>query len=235
MVGLNQNPNNLNDNDTGILIILFLKGVCMNIFTKKVFDKKTQKRKSSLLFQKGLSLIEASMVLALSAIVVSGVMYYYQAASDNNKTQSTVSEVMSIVSAVNGLYVGTANYAGLTEDVIMNTSAIPESYKNGTNIMHPFGGNVNIGQVTGGVGGYYLLLKGVPKGPCVNLASMNFGTSLRGVGVGVDKGAASAGGVKPAPTGNSANAGTIYNQALTPAQAAAACATNANDIAFLLK
>ncbi|MDA6747783.1 prepilin-type N-terminal cleavage/methylation domain-containing protein, partial [Escherichia coli] len=64
----------------------------MNIFTKKVFDKKAQKRKSSLLFQKGLSLIETSMVLALSAIVVPGVMYYYQAASDNNKTQSTVSE-----------------------------------------------------------------------------------------------------------------------------------------------
>ncbi|HCA4604591.1 TPA: prepilin-type N-terminal cleavage/methylation domain-containing protein, partial [Escherichia coli] len=29
--------------------------------------------------QRGLSLIETSMVLALSAIVVSGVMYYYQA------------------------------------------------------------------------------------------------------------------------------------------------------------
>ncbi|WP_430517481.1 prepilin-type N-terminal cleavage/methylation domain-containing protein, partial [Escherichia coli] len=30
--------------------------------------------------EKGLSLIEASMVLALSAIVVSGVMFYYQSA-----------------------------------------------------------------------------------------------------------------------------------------------------------
>ena len=100
-VDLNQNPNHLNGIE-GILIILFFKGVCMNIFTKKVFDKKAQKRKSPLLLQKGLSLIEASMVLALSAIVVSGVMYYYQAASDNNKTQTTVSEVMSIVSAVNG-------------------------------------------------------------------------------------------------------------------------------------
>ncbi|EMK7200764.1 pilus assembly protein [Escherichia coli] len=205
----------------------------MNIFTKKVFDKKTQKRKSSLLFQKGLSLIEASMVLALSAIVVSGVMYYYQAASDNNKTQSTVSEVMSIVSAVNGLYVGTSDYAGLNEEVIMKTSAIPDNYKYGTQIMHPFGGNVNLGQVNGG--GYYIVLNKVPKGPCVSLASMNFGTSLYGVGVGVGVGDASKGQVNNIPGGNKADAGKIYNKALTPAQAASACTTNTNDIAFLLK
>lgn len=86
------------------------------------------------------------MVLALSAIVVSGVMYYYQVASDNNKTQSTVFEVMSIVSAVYGLYVGTSGYAGLTEDVIMNTSSIPENYKDGQNIMHPFGGTIELGK-----------------------------------------------------------------------------------------
>ena len=34
---------------------------------------------------RGLSLIEASMVLALSAIVVSGVLYYYNNASSNRK------------------------------------------------------------------------------------------------------------------------------------------------------
>ncbi|MGP2269181.1 type 4 pilus major pilin [Escherichia coli] len=206
----------------------------MNIFTKKVFDKKAQKRKSSLLFQKGLSLIEASMVLALSAIVVSGVMYYYQAASDNNKTQSTVSEVMSIVSAVNGLFVGTADYAGLNAKTIIDTSAVPDNYKKGTQIMHPFGGEVNLGQVING-GGYYIVLNDVPKGPCVNLASMNFGTSLHGVGVGVDSGKAAQGNVTSAPSGSDASSGTIYNKALTPAQAAKACSNNTNNIAFLLK
>ncbi|EFF6164405.1 major structural subunit of bundle-forming pilus [Escherichia coli 2-011-08_S3_C3] len=206
----------------------------MNIFTKKVFDKKAQKRKSSLLFQKGLSLIEASMVLALSAIVVSGVMYYYQAASDNNKTQSTVSEVMSIVSAVNGLFVGTADYAGLTAKTIIDTSAIPDNYKKGTQIMHPFGGEVNLGQVN--KGGYYIVLNDVPKGPCVNLASMNFGTSLHGVGVGVDYNQAAQGNVTSAPTsGSDASSGKIYDKALTPAQAAKACSNNTNKIAFLLK
>ena len=193
----------------------------MNIFTKKVFDKKAQKRKSPLLFQKGLSLIEASMVLALSAIVVSGVMYYYQAASDNNKTQSTVSEVMSIVSAVNGLYVGTSNYTGLTKDVIMNTSAIPANYKNGKDITHPFGGKINIGASKDNTK-YYILLEDVPRGACVNLASMNFGTSLAGAGVG-----------NKAKT--DAEAGNLISNALTPATAANSCASDTNTIAFQLK
>ncbi|HGG1860757.1 TPA: type 4 pilus major pilin [Escherichia coli] len=204
----------------------------MNIFTKKVFDKKAQKRKSPLLFQKGLSLIEASMVLALSAIVVSGVMYYYQAASDNNKTQSTVSEVMSIVSAVNGLYVGTSNYAQLTKDVIMNTSAIPENYKDSKskNIMHPFGGTIDLGATTDN-SKYYIILNEVPQGACVNLASMNLGTSLAGVGVGVDAATAANGRVNQ----NGSGAGSLTNKALTPAQASSACKDNTNKIAFLLK
>ncbi|EFI9208928.1 pilus assembly protein [Escherichia coli] len=193
----------------------------MNIFTKKVFDKKAQKRESPLLFQKGLSLIEASMVLALSAIVVSGVMYYYQAASDNNKTQSTVSEVMSIVSAVNGLYVGTSGYTGLTEKVIMNTSAIPENYKDGQSIIHPFGGKINIGATTDKTK-YYIILNDVPQGACVNLASMNFGTSLAGADVGDN--------VK-----TTAEAGKLISDALTPAEASTRCNKDTNKIAFLLK
>ncbi|EMF9514884.1 pilus assembly protein [Escherichia coli] len=201
----------------------------MNIFTKKVFDKKAEKRKSPLLLQKGLSLIEASMVLALSAIVVSGVMYYYQAASDNNKTQTTVSEVMSIVSAINGLYIGSSGYKDLKESVIYNTSAVPENYKGSQGkIMHPFGGEINIGP-TANNSKYYIVLRNVPQGPCVNLASMNFGTSLAGAGVGA---AAVAAAQKGTPTGND-----LMNTALTPAQASSKCnnTTGSNDIAFLLK
>ena len=204
----------------------------MNIFTKKVFDKKAQKRKSPLLFQKGLSLIEASMVLALSAIVVSGVMYYYQAASDNNKTQTTVSEVMSIVSAINGLYIGTSGYTGLDQSVIYNTSAVPENYKDKTKnkIMHPFGGEIQLG-ATNDKTKYYIILEGIPQGPCVNLASMNLGTSLAGVGVGVDAATAMNGRVTP----NSGGQKNLTDKALTPAQASAACQNDTNKIAFLLK
>ncbi|ENA1410470.1 prepilin-type N-terminal cleavage/methylation domain-containing protein [Escherichia coli] len=181
--------------------------------------------------QRGLSLIETSMVLALSAIVVSGVMYYYQAASDNNKTQSTVSEVMSIVSAVNGLYVGTSGYAGLTKDVIMNTSAIPENYKDGQNIMHPFGGTIELGNVLL-ANAFYIILKNIPKGPCVNIASMNFGTQLVGVGVGNTAAIIAQSIVPQASTDGSQQ---LSSTALSPAGAANACKEDKNSIAFQLR
>lgn len=193
--------------------------------------------KSNKKFQKGLSLIEASMVLALSAIVVSGVMYYYQSASDNNKTQNTVSELMSIVSAINGLYAGQQNYSGLTETVLYNTSAVPENYKDTTNngITHPFGDSINIGPVNNGDSGYYVLLNNIPKAACINLATMNFGTSMAGVGVNANK--ANLPTSKPValkPT-EKAVPGTVYSSAFTPTQASSACSNDYNNIGYLLK
>lgn len=193
--------------------------------------------KSNKKFQKGLSLIEASMVLALSAIVVSGVMYYYQSASDNNKTQNTVSELMSIVSAINGLYAGQQNYSGLTETVLYNTSAVPENYKDTTNngITHPFGDSINIGPVNNGDSGYYVLLNNIPKAACINLATMNFGTSMAGVGVNANK--ANLPTSKPValkPTERAAP-GIVYSSAFTPTQASSACSNEYNNIGYLLK
>ncbi|EGL0039048.1 pilus assembly protein [Escherichia coli] len=196
--------------------------------------------KSKKRFQKGLSLIEASMVLALSAIVVSGVMYYYQSASDNNKTQNTVSELMSIVSAVNGLYAGQQNYSGLTERVLYNTSAVPENYKNAATqgITHPFGDSINVGpRGTNGEDGYYVMLNQIPKAACINLATMNFGTSMAGVGVGVNSSTLSQSNTSiTAITSNTvATKGTLYGGAFNPTQASAACADDYNNIGYLLK
>ncbi|HFS2843891.1 TPA: type 4 pilus major pilin, partial [Escherichia coli] len=191
-------------------------------------QKKMNLRKNKM--EKGLSLIEASMVLALSAIVVSGVMFYYQSASDSNKTQNTVSQVMSVMSAINGLYVGQASYTGLTDAVLYSSSAVPENYKDKTNqqINNPFGGKL---RVAPSGGGYTLSLDGVPKSSCVNIASMNLGTSLQGVGVEVKSG--------PAPTpetlvsGKRPERGKVYSGSLTPANAAILCSDGPNSITFL--
>ncbi|WP_460199850.1 type 4 pilus major pilin [Escherichia coli] len=188
-------------------------------------QKKMNLRKNKM--EKGLSLIEASMVLALSAIVVSGVMFYYQSASDSNKTQNTVSQVMSVMSAINGLYVGQASYAGLSDDVLYNSSAVPENYKdkNSKKINNPFGGRLSVASKTGG--GYTLTLEGVPKSSCVNIASMNLGTSLQGVGVNVTD-----------PNSNPVTkpqAGKLYSGTLTPANAATLCSSETNKITFLMK
>lgn len=46
------------------------------------------------------------MVLVLSAVVVAGVMVYYQTAQTNNQLDQASSQMMHIVSEINGLYAG---------------------------------------------------------------------------------------------------------------------------------
>ena len=136
--------------------------------------------------EKGLSLIESAMVLALAATVTAGVMFYYQSASDSNKTQSAISEVMSATSAINGLYIGQSGYTGLTERVLVNSSAIPDNYKDTTanKIHNPFGGNLNVKSAGADKGfGYYITLTKLPKSACVSLATLNLGTSAAGYGI----------------------------------------------------
>lgn len=199
-------------------------------------QKKMVLRKNKM--EKGLSLIEASMVLALSAIVVSGVMFYYQSASDSNKTQNTVSQVMSVMSAINGLYVGQASYSGLSDTVLYNSSAVPANYKGSTGeINNPFGGKLHVAQNTGNSGGYALLLDGVPQSSCVNIASMNLGTSLQGVGVGpnIMNNKSTSVTLAAVKAGSSVNANIIYSGTLSPANAAKLCTGVTNSITFLMK
>lgn len=206
----------------------------VNIMMKQKTMNLRKKKK-----EKGLSLIEASMVLALSAIVVSGVMFYYQSASDSNKTQNTVSQVMSVMSAINGLYVGQASYNGLSDTVLYNSSAVPANYKGSAGVINnPFGGRLHVAPNNGASGGYALLLDGVPQSSCVNIASMNLGTSLQGVGVGVNSMNSGVNAVTLTTTSISSGTvkkGTVYSGTLTPANAATLCSDTTNSITFLMK
>lgn len=183
--------------------------------------------------EKGLSLIESAMVLALAATVTAGVMFYYQSASDSNKTQSAISEVMSATSAINGLYIGQSGYNGLNSNVLINSSAIPDNYKKGTTVSNPFGGDLNVGPAkTGNTAfGYYLQLTNLPKSACVSLATLNLGTSAAGYGIGI---------ATPGDATNfqsSANKGTPKASAISPSEAANACNdnSNANTVTYFMK
>ncbi|HBA6948056.1 TPA: pilus assembly protein [Escherichia coli] len=176
------------------------------------------------------------MVLALSAIVVSGVMFYYQSASDSNKTQNTISEVMSTIAAVNGLYVGQATYTGLTNDVLWNSSAIPQTYKGDKGLItNPFGGSVAITAGDLNANKYSLTLNGIPRSACVNIASMNLGTSLAGVGVGMTGDNFADLPVTTVSSDTKAEKNKLYS-ALSPQNASLVCQDeNNNAITYVMK
>ncbi|HGF5785481.1 TPA: type 4 pilus major pilin [Escherichia coli] len=181
--------------------------------------------------EKGLSLIESAMVLALAATVTAGVMFYYQSASDSNKTQSAISEVMSATSAINGLYIGQSNYNGLNADVLKNSSAIPDNYKKENKIMNPFGGDLEVG--TPGQGnnayGYHLKLTQLPKSACISLATLNLGTSAAGYAINKDGSVTT---ISP----NWSSSDKTKKTAIAPSEAAGACNQDSgNSVTYFMK
>ena len=62
------------------------------------------KYKNLTVSQKGLSLIESAMVLAISAVIVSGVLYYYNHAQENRKLEEGIKQIQTIATSVNKLY-----------------------------------------------------------------------------------------------------------------------------------
>lgn len=183
--------------------------------------------------EKGLSLIESAMVLALAATVTAGVMFYYQSASDSNKTQSAISEVMSATSAINGLYIGQSDYDGLNVSVLKNSSAIPDNYKNDSGISNPFGGALMVGAAgtSNNSFGYYIKLDKLPKSACVSLATLNLGTSAAGYGIGI----ANPDSVRDFSGSLSSTVGKAT--AITPAEAANNCTSdnNGNSVTYFMK
>ncbi len=188
--------------------------------------------------EKGLSLIESAMVLALAATVTAGVMFYYQSASDSNKTQAAISEVMSATSAINGLYIGQSSYQGLQTSVLTNSSAIPENYKNGTGsnakIFNPFGGELQVGASsdTNNSYGYYLHLTGLPKSACISLSTLNLGTSAKGYGVKLNPDANFSAFSDTTPT-----TGKAKSSPISPSEATSLCTANdsSNTVTYFMK
>lgn len=172
--------------------------------------------------EKGLSLIESAMVLALAATVTAGVMFYYQSASDSNKTQSAISEVMSATSAINGLYIGQSNYNNLSAKVLINSSAIPDNYKKDDKIMNPFGGELLVvPAANGSFYGYSLELNKLPKSACISLATLNLGTSAAGYGINMTS--------TPSSSGPSISPTVAKNTSITPSEAADSATGCKND------
>ncbi|EFA8786835.1 TPA: pilus assembly protein [Escherichia coli] len=183
--------------------------------------------------EKGLSLIESAMVLALAATVTAGVMFYYQSASDSNKTQAAISEVMSATSAINGLYIGQSSYNGLDASVLKNSSAIPDNYKKQNKIMNPFGGDLNVGVPNGNDAGYgyTLTLTQLPKSACISLATLNLGTSAAGYGINKTE----------VSNNNKVEISSTYNSgtkktAIAPSEAATGCNLDGgNSVTYFMK
>lgn len=134
-------------------------------------------------FSKGLSLIEASMVLALSAVVVSGVLYYFNMASNNRKLQENVKSIQAVVSTIRALYANQPPGTPINLDAVIKSGNFTKgkTVGNEEGIILPTGDTIRIydGSFSSDLGGkaYSLELRTKSSDVCSYIGGINFGTS----------------------------------------------------------
>ncbi|HGY7107596.1 TPA: prepilin-type N-terminal cleavage/methylation domain-containing protein [Escherichia coli] len=152
------------------------------------------KYKNLTVSQKGLSLIESAMVLAISAVVVSGVLYYYNQAQENRKLEEGIKQIQTIAASVNKLYTNsTASIKGTTSDedtnkiveAISAISGIPTKKVTGGNakvFTTPSGQWVQFWVNSNGPGNnaYTLETQVQSVSSCISYATLNMGTIMAG-------------------------------------------------------
>lgn len=160
--------------------------------------------------QRGLSLIEAAMVLAVAALVVAGVMLFFQNANNAQKTNDAMSQLAAIQQVVRSLYAGQPDYTGLTSNLLAQSRQLPNRMVKGTggtaSLQHSFNGVVTV-LPQNAAANFSVQFAGLPGEACNKMATMDLGTGL----------------VSLAVTGGTAT--TVSGRTMTPVEANTACGT----------
>jgi type II secretory pathway pseudopilin PulG len=127
--------------------------------------------------QRGLTLIEAAMVLAIVTLVIASIMLFFQSASNNNKTNATLSQIAAVQSAVQALYNGQADYTGLNTAVIAAAKVLPSKMVSGAFIKHSFNDDLTVEAATP-ANQYTMTIVGIPVEPCIRLMTQDLGRGM---------------------------------------------------------
>lgn len=82
------------------------------------------KKKAS---QAGMTLIEILVVIAIGTLIIVGGLALFGTASEKQRVSNEVRNLGTIISGINSLYSGSADYNGLSGAVIVQSGAIPST------------------------------------------------------------------------------------------------------------
>lgn len=150
------------------------------------------KYKNLTVSQKGLSLIESAMVLAISAVVVSGVLYYYNQAQENRKLEEGIKQIQTIAATVNKLYTNSTTRLQNGNDADNNKVVEAISAISGIPTKKLSNGNAKVFTTPSGqwvqlwvdasnpINTYQLETQVQSVSSCISYATLNMGTIMAG-------------------------------------------------------
>jgi type II secretory pathway pseudopilin PulG len=140
--------------------------------------------------RRGLTLIEAAMVLVILALVVGAVMLYYQGANSSRQVSQVSGQIAAVQQAVRSAFAGQADLTGLDNAAISRylPSSMTQSATGGNStaasmeLRHAFAGPLEV--KVGGTTSYFTItLKKIPYDACKRLATMDMGRAALALAV----------------------------------------------------
>ena len=96
--------------------------------------------------QKGFTLVEVIVVLAIVGVALAGVLVYQSMAENRNRTNNTINAVITMVGNVKSVFAAANSYAAVTSANLVN-AGIPMTpfTTSGTTILDPWGNTMVVG------------------------------------------------------------------------------------------
>lgn len=121
--------------------------------------------------QKGISLIEIMIGLAILSVSVLGVFSVYSTVKTSSENQAELKNIQSIVAKVRSMFAGRNNYTGVSATMVRNANGIPTAMVSGTDVVHSWsstGITIAVGTPTST---FNLTYPAVPTANCIELVN----------------------------------------------------------------
>lgn len=138
--------------------------------------------------QRGLTLLETMLTLAIIAIVASGILIQYRSVKSDQEVAFETDTLARIVAKMTSTYTQTTTLGSATEDTLtdyISRSKGFESNSNGGKLENIWGGDIKIAPISHNKKAYSIIYKDVPEAECSSfvLDSANYVKELKVNGV----------------------------------------------------
>jgi major pillin subunit len=138
--------------------------------------------------QRGLTLLETMLTLAIIAIVASGILIQYRSVKSDQEVAFETDTLARIVAKMTSTYTQTTTLGSATEDTLtdyISRSKGFESNSNGGKLENIWGGDIKISPISPNKKAYSIIYKDVPEAECSSfvLDSANYVKELKVNGV----------------------------------------------------
>lgn len=119
--------------------------------------------------QRGMTLIELTLVLVVGGLIIFGALSQFRSTNQSGQVSNEAKAAQAIIAGVRSLYPGLSTYTGLSEAQLISANKVPTSMVHGTALKHSWNGAVTV--APNGTAGFDITYAAVPSASCIEFVS----------------------------------------------------------------